>query len=125
MDLNTQRAVVLRYDIIPVLKSIIKLGSIPLINNNIEDVDCIKPSLSYIQQVIIMGAEENMCLGEISEQIYKELNLDKQDEVEKDKIEQTLINNAIILTQKNILQWHNSFCLYQNSKNDNPITKTL
>lgn len=102
-ELNTQRVVVLRYDLPIVLKSIIKLESIPFIKQNFEEIN---EKLSYIEEILLMGAEQEMNLSEISEQMYSELNSDETNQIENDKIEKILIDCAILLTQKGIIYWN-------------------
>jgi hypothetical protein len=107
MFLNTRRECIRRYDTYPVLKHIITLDKKPIVAINESDTIC---NLYMIQKQIFEGTRKGLTLNDILKEVYECLKLEMvigdydMDSV-MSTLSETIIDNAIILTQKNIIKW--------------------
>lgn len=108
--LSIKQSTIKNYDTIPVLRSIITLDKKPIFAHHDTSIDSIMYGLSHVQKEIVLGASNGFSLSEISDGMYEKVVALNPSGISgfnavNETIKSSVIENAILLTQMNILKW--------------------
>ena len=110
--LSIKQSTIKNYDTIPVLRSIITLDKKPILVHHDTAIDNIMYGLSHVQKEIVLGTSNGFSLSKISDGMYEKVVALNPSGISSFNmvnvtIKSSVIENAILLTQMNILKWKN------------------
>jgi len=110
--LSIKQSTIKNYDTIPVLRSIITLDKKPILVHHDTAIDNIMYGLSHVQKEIVLGTSNGFSLSKISDGMYEKVVALNPSGISSfnmvnETIKSSVIENAILLTQMNILKWKN------------------